>query len=138
MNSWLKHLVTTLNVESAQANHLRNLWVLGKPNDRDHAKQMLTMMSGRIHHVFSGVCLWKRPGDQCQLEVESTKLKMDEVSNDDLEKYLDTDQWIGKAGAFGYQDGLDWIHIIEGNESNVVGLPMKRLAKMLEAAKNES
>jgi septum formation protein len=48
-----------------------------------------------------------------------------------LEQYLDTGQWEGKAGAFGYQDGLDWVHVIEGSESNVVGLPMELLGKML-------
>ena len=42
-------------------------------------------------------------------------------------------QWEGKAGAFGYQDGLDWVHVVEGSESNVVGLPMELLAEMLQA-----
>ena len=48
------------------------------------------------------------------------------------EEYLASGGWEGKAGAFGYQDRLGWVHIIEGSESNVVGLPMELLAEMLE------
>jgi septum formation protein len=56
---------------------------------------------------------------------------MDVISDRQLEDYLATGQWQGKAGAFGYQDGLDWVHVVEGSESNVVGLPMELLAKLL-------
>jgi septum formation protein len=56
---------------------------------------------------------------------------MDPISDDSLERYLATGDWEGKAGAFGYQDGLDWVHIVEGSESNVVGLPMELLQRML-------
>ena len=45
--------------------------------------------------------------------------------------HLDSGQWEGKAGAFGFQDGLDWVQILEGSESNVVGLPMELLARMV-------
>ena len=47
------------------------------------------------------------------------------------EAYLDTNKWEGKAGAFGLQDRLGWVRIVEGSESNVVGLPMELLAEML-------
>jgi septum formation protein len=57
---------------------------------------------------------------------------MDRISEADLETYLATNQWEGKAGAFGYQDGLDWVHVVEGSESNVVGLPMELLRHMLQ------
>ena len=66
-----------------------------------------------------------------QLEVAVTRLLMDNVSDQQLEEYLDTNAWVGKAGAFGYQDGLPWIRILQGSESNVVGLPMELLAEML-------
>jgi septum formation protein len=65
------------------------------------------------------------------VQVDVTRLVMDPISNEQLSEYLDTGAWEGKAGAFGYQDGLDWVHVIEGSESNVVGLPMELLAKML-------
>jgi septum formation protein len=56
---------------------------------------------------------------------------MDDLSDAQLDKYLASGQWQGKAGAFGYQDRLGWVHIVEGSESNVVGLPMEMLAEML-------
>lgn len=111
--------------------------ILGKPKNREHARQMLKLMRGRAHHVYSGVCIWRRPDDYCSISVETTKLRMDEITDKQIEKYLDSDQWIGKAGAFGYQDGLDWVHIIAGSESNVVGLPMQLLAKMLRKMQSE-
>jgi septum formation protein len=105
--------------------------ILGKPANREHARQMLHLMRGREHHVYSGLCLWRRPNDDHHVQVEVTRLVMDPLSDADLERYLDSDQWQGKAGAFGYQDGLDWVHVLEGSESNVVGLPMELLTRML-------
>jgi septum formation protein len=105
--------------------------ILGKPANRDHARQMLQLLRGREHHVYSGLCLWRRPGDEHHVRVDVTKLVMDPLSDSDVEKYLDSSQWEGKAGAFGYQDGLDWVHVIEGSESNVVGLPLELLERML-------
>ena len=105
--------------------------ILGKPNDRNHARQMLQLMSGRIHHVYSGLCLWRTPDQKTLVNVETTKLKMNVLSADKLEKHLDSNRWQGKAGAFGFQDGQDWVRIIVGSESNVVGLPMELFANML-------
>ena len=105
--------------------------ILGKPMNREHAGEMLALMSGRVHQVFSGLCLWQRPEDQTRATVEVTRLKMESLSQSDIDSYLDTNLWEGKAGAFGYQDGLDWVHIEEGSESNVVGLPMERFTELL-------
>jgi septum formation protein len=106
--------------------------ILGKPQNRDHARQMLQRMSGRIHQVYTGVVVWQRPQDWVLHAVEKTDLRMDSLSEADLERYLATDAWEGKAGAFGYQDGLDWVHIVSGEATNVVGLPMPRLAALLQ------
>lgn len=106
--------------------------ILGKPIDEAHAEKMLRLMSGREHRVFSGVCLWHRPDNKKMVKVAVTKLKMEPLSETWLRDYLATDGWIGKAGAFGFQDGLNWINIIEGSESNVVGLPMELLEEMLQ------
>jgi len=105
--------------------------ILGKPASLVHARQMLELLRGREHRVYSGVCLWQRPGDVRRTEVDTTTLIMDAISDAELDAYLATGGWEGKAGAFGYQDGLDWVHITEGSESNVVGLPMELLGRML-------
>jgi len=107
--------------------------ILGKPRDIEHARQMLQLLSGRVHHVYSGVCLWERPADRVVERVDVTKLRMDKLAGDELERYLDSEAWEGKAGAFGYQEGPDWLKIIAGSESNVIGLPMEQLCGMLAA-----
>lgn len=107
--------------------------ILGKPKNREHASEMLRLLRSREHHVYSGLCLWLRPGDEHHVQVEVTKLRMDGVSDADLEEYLESNLWEGKAGAFGYQDRLGWIHVVAGSESNVVGLPLELLEKMLKS-----
>ena len=106
--------------------------ILGKPVDVDHARQMLELMSGKQHRVLTGVCLWHCPSGKQVLHIEQTHLTMAPLSDEWLESYLETDGWIGKAGAFGFQDGLDWIRIDKGLESNVVGFPVERLDELLE------
>ncbi len=111
--------------------------VLGKPADERHARTMLEMLSGREHRVFSGLCLWNHPSEEPMVQVDETRLRMDTLSVVQIDEYLASDQWIGKAGAFGYQDRLGWVHIMEGSESNVVGLPMELLARMLRKGGEE-
>lgn len=106
--------------------------VLGKPANRRHAEEMLRLLRGREHRVYSGVCLWRLPDDRTLVRVAVTRLVMDALNDRQLDEYLDTLAWEGKAGAFGYQDGLDWVHVVEGSESNVVGLPMELLQEMLD------
>jgi len=109
--------------------------LLGKPHDEQHAREMLTLLSGREHSVYSGLCLWKVPEGEPLVEVDRTTLRMDTLSTKQIDDYLETGLWEGKAGAFGYQDGFPWLRVIEGSESNVVGLPMERLAAMLAKLK---
>ena len=104
-----------------------NAEILGKPVDRDHAEKMLRLMSGQTHQVLTGICLWHRPSDTYRSHLEATVLLMDQLTQAQLDEILDSDAWVGKAGAFGYQDGLDWLHIKTGLESTVVGLPIERL-----------
>ncbi len=105
--------------------------ILGKPSSREHAGRMLRLMRGSVHRVFSGLCLWSRPDNTNSVRSEVTILRMDDFSEDSLQSYLDSGAWVGKAGAFGYQDDLDWVHIEEGSESNVVGLPLELFKTML-------
>jgi septum formation protein len=105
--------------------------ILGKPVDETHARQMLRTLSGRPHRVFSGLCLWRLPDGEPQVRVAITGLRMDPLSPQQLDEYLASGQWEGKAGAFGFQDRLGWVHIVEGSPSNVVGLPLELLAEML-------
>jgi septum formation protein len=106
--------------------------ILGKPSDVDDARRMLLALRGREHRVVSGLCLWREPGGRAVVRVAVTRLRMDPLSHAQIEDYLAGNAWRGKAGAFGYQDRLGWVRVLEGSESNVVGLPMELLSKMLQ------
>lgn len=110
--------------------------ILGKPLDRRHARQMLQLLRGREHRVYSGLCVWPvglGPWivDQPHVKVAVSSLRMDPIDDRLLEDYLDSEQWVGKSGAFGFQDGPSWLQLCSGSASNVVGLPMELLAELL-------
>jgi len=111
--------------------------ILGKPVDEQHAGEILRTLSGREHRVYSGLCLWRYPGGWPHVEVAVTTLKMEHLSESQLSEYLASGLWEGKAGAFGYQDRLGWLNIVSGSESNVVGLPMELLEKMMRELVDE-
>ncbi|MEZ6133517.1 MAG: Maf family protein [Pirellulaceae bacterium] len=117
--------------------------VLGKPENRRHAEEMLRLLSGRRHAVYSGLCVWpvNLAGNsnrrlQPLVEVAKSELQMMPLSADQIVEYLDSEAWVGKSGAFGYQDGHPWLELISGTADNVVGLPIDLLRKLL--AKFES
>ena len=105
--------------------------ILGKPSDEDHARQMLTLLRGREHRVLSGLCvLWQPEGEAITTTV-ATQLHMKRLTDQEIDEYLDTDLWMGKAGAFGLQDRTGWIDVMDGSHANVVGLPMECLRDIL-------
>lgn len=106
--------------------------VLGKPVDEEHARRMLQLLRSREHRVFSGLCVWPLLREEPLTAVDVTVLAMDDLPDAAIEEYLASGAWEGKAGAFGYQDRLGWIHVTSGSESNVVGLPMELLQRMLD------
>ncbi|MGD9723421.1 MAG: nucleoside triphosphate pyrophosphatase [Pirellulales bacterium] len=111
--------------------------ILGKPAGRDHARTMLELLRGRVHHVYSGLCVWPLLGTP-HVQVARTTLRMDTLSDAQIAEYLQSGLWEGKAGAFGYQDRAGWLHIEEGSESNVIGLPLELLGAMLATAAGEA
>ena len=112
--------------------------ILEKPAGRNNAQRMLRHLRGQVHQVLSGLCLIKKEIGNIVttlVETDATQLVMQTISDGEIETYLNTDQWQGKAGAFGYQDDNDWISLLEGSESNVVGLPLELFQTMFERIK---
>mgnify|MGYP006273072525 CR=1 FL=1 len=103
---------------------------LGKPADRADARRMLLALSGRRHRVVTGVCLWAAPAAPVLADCESL-LAMDPLSEEFVAWYLDSGLWRGKAGACGYQDERLPLRLVAGSESNVVGLPLELVRRML-------
>ncbi len=104
--------------------------ILGKPADRADAVRMLRALSGREHRVYTGVAV-TRAGKTLR-EAEMTTVFFRPMTDREIDAYIDSGEPMDKAGAYGYQGlaGL-FIHKIEGDYFNVVGLPLCRLGRML-------
>lgn len=101
--------------------------VIEKPDGRDEAFLMLRKLSGKVHEVFTGVCL-----TTCDKQItffDSAKVYFKELSNFEIEFYLDHYKPYDKAGAYGIQEWIGFIGIekIEGSYFNVVGLPIQKV-----------
>ncbi len=70
--------------------------VLGKPDNIEQARRMLSLLRGRVHRVLSGICLWQVPDRAPDLRVAVTELRMDELTEQQLEEYLATYAWEAK------------------------------------------
>lgn len=110
--------------------------ILGKPADVADAARILGRLAGTKHRVLTGVCLWVPHQSVSLLAVETTWVEMKSLSGAEIEAYLATGLWEGKAGAYGIQDHDDpFVTAVEGSYSNVMGLPMEKLRSMLESAR---
>jgi len=125
-DSWILAADTVVCIDGA---------ILGKPRDREDARRMLTLLSGRSHIVITGVCLTRFGKNSPAPAYEETKVWMAPLSNRQLEGYLDSGDSADKAGAYGIQGfGGSLIPRIEGCYFNVMGLPLYRTARLLEEA----
>jgi septum formation protein len=104
--------------------------ILGKPKNREDARQMISLLQGRTHMVYTGVTLlFCQNGQKENLTFsEGTKVKVAPMSEKEIEDYIDTDEPYDKAGAYGIQGAFSkYIEGIEGDYFNVVGLPVHRV-----------
>lgn len=109
---------------------------LGKPHDQQDALRMLRLLSGQEHLVFTGLCLMDGASGRQLCEVAQTKVCFDTMSEDDMAAYIDSQEPFGKAGAYAVQGRAgQFVHRIEGSYSNVVGLPLHLLRRMLNQLK---
>jgi septum formation protein len=106
--------------------------VIGKPADEADARRILTTLSGREHELWTGVTLWRRPDDQQRCWQEKSRVFFKKLTSKELDAYLDTRTWQGCSGAYAIQEKDDpFVHLLEGSLSNVIGLPMESLAKVM-------
>lgn len=106
--------------------------ILEKPKDNAQAKEMLSLLSGKTHQVYTAVCVSHENGQRCF--VERTEVFFDEIEGDLLDLYVSTGDSLDKAGAYGIQGAAQsFIKEISGSYSAVVGLPVNQT---LNAIKN--
>jgi nucleoside triphosphate pyrophosphatase len=107
--------------------------LLEKPADEHDAARMLRLLSGRSHQVITGVCLVS-PGFE-RTEAEVTQVVFSPLSEDEIASYVQTGEPMDKAGSYAIQGiASRWVERIEGCYFNVVGLPLPRVYRMLQAA----
>ena len=108
---------------------------IGKAKDREEAFDMLSHFSGKWHKVITGLCVMVQDGDRqtTYLEHSTTKVKFKKLTDEDINRYLDTGDYIGKSGACSIQgkSGM-FVDKIVGNVSTVVGLPTHLLHDILK------
>jgi septum formation protein len=104
--------------------------VLGKPQDEQDAARMLRLLSGRKHYVITGVCLIGPNFED--VRSETTAVHFAAMSDAEIRHYIATGEPMDKAGAYAIQgEASRWISQIEGDYSNVVGLPVALVLQML-------
>lgn len=107
--------------------------ILLKPVDDRHARSMLTRLSGREHEVLTGVALVAGP--HCAAEVVATRVRFVTLSDAEIEWYVASGEPEGKAGAYAIQGlGSRFVESIDGSWSNVVGLPVATVYRLLKEA----
>jgi len=106
--------------------------ILNKPLDRADAERMIRLQEGRETPVISGVCLYRADRHEWVGAVEVSVVCFRPLSEAERQRYLDSERWQGKSGAYGVQDLDPFVSVILGSFSNVVGLPLERLASLLE------
>lgn len=110
--------------------------ILGKPKDDQEAKATLRRLSGRTHQIFTGVCLLANGREE--VFHQSTKVTFYPLTEEEIADYVALGESQGRAGAYGIEGiGVVLVQSIEGDFSNIVGLPvaetLRRLRKLLQA-----
>jgi septum formation protein len=107
--------------------------IMGKPADAHEAAAFLTALSGRRHRVYTGVAV--KRGDRVWERVVESRVRMKQLSKLEIDGYLATGDWQGKAGGYSIQGPAGaFIPWISGSHSAIVGLPMAETANLLRAA----
>jgi septum formation protein len=107
---------------------------LGKPQTQKDAREMLSLLSGRIHQVLTGYAIAMKKESLFVSDVVETRVRMKHLSLEEISWYVRTGEPFGKAGAYAIQGaGAFMIEGIEGSYTNVVGLPVCQVLESLRA-----
>ena len=107
--------------------------IIGKPRGRADAIAILKRLTRAPHIVVTGLCLLDARTGRRRVASDQTRVTMRRMTDAEIEAYVDSGEAMGKAGAYAIQETADrFVERVEGSYSNVVGLPLELLAKMLE------
>ncbi len=128
----IRTLTTTKTIIAADTVVAIDGKILGKPKDVKDAMDMLTLLSGRTHSVFTGVCVIDADGTE-HVFAEETQVEFYDLEPAEIMEYVMTGEPMDKAGAYGIQErGALLVKRINGDYYNVMGLPIARLSRLLK------
>ena len=107
---------------------------LGKPRDAAHAKRMLETLAGTTHLVITGVCVMNEATKFFKSTRVMSAVKMRLMTPSEIDRYVASNEWEGKAGGYGIQDNDPFVVRQSGSHTNIVGLPMNAARQLLEEA----
>jgi len=106
--------------------------ILGKPSSEDEARMMMATLSGRVHTVFTGLAVIDAEDGREKVSCEETQVHMMKLSAEEIGRYVETGEPMGKAGAYAIQGlGAVFVERVAGCFHNIVGLPLSLLWKMM-------
>ena len=106
--------------------------IMGKPKNKDEALEMLSLLSGNIHQVYTGICIIDKDSSKKIIDYEKTEVVFNNLTSDFIKRYLSTNEYLDKAGAYGIQGyGELLVKEIHGCYNNVKGLPLTKLNNLL-------
>ena len=107
--------------------------ILGKPKDKDEAYCMLKKLSNKVHQVITGISLINLEGNKKIIDYVVSNVKFKDLSEEDIKDYIQTNESLDKAGAYGIQGyGALLVEEIKGDYFNIVGLPISRISDLLK------
>jgi len=108
--------------------------IFGKPVDKKDAERMLSILQGTTHEVCSGIAVINVARQKKIVELRRTKVTMDRLSQSEMERYVNSGEPMDKAGAYALQGlGGHFVNDIQGSHSNVIGLDMCALFRILKS-----
>jgi len=108
--------------------------LLGKPADATAAKKMLQLLSGTTHIVITGVCIMHAAAKLSRTAKAMSAVRMRVLAPSEIDQYVASNAWQGKAGGYGIQDPDPFVIRQAGSHTNIVGLPMTLTKQMLAEA----
>lgn len=108
--------------------------ILEKPTDEADLRRMLALLSGRRHHVYSGICVVGTDG-KARVRVVDTVVAFKALSAAEIDRYVESGEGMGKAGGYAIQGRAEtFVRFLSGSHSNVVGLPLFETRALLTSA----
>jgi septum formation protein len=130
LNVYLKYKENALIIAADTIVYLDE--IMGKPKDETEAYKMLSLLSGKTHYVFTGICIIDTESSKKIVDYEKTQVVFNELTEGLIKRYLKTYEYLDKAGAYGIQGyGELLVKEIHGCYNNVKGLPIAKLNNLL-------